>query len=509
MKLWNFHGGLPLDGQKQLSTDRPLRPARLPRQLIFPLLQRDGHYAEPVVNPGERVLKGQVIARDPADRQPPIHASSSGTVAGLVNRPVPHPSGLADLCLVIDTDGQDAAISTRGLPNWREASPEDLRRIIHDAGIVGLGGAGFPTAHKLTASGIDTLILNGAECEPYITCDDSLLRHHAAEVVAGAAILRRMLGADRCLIAIEHDMPEALAAVAEALRTQDDEAIALIPVPALYPTGGERQLIRVLTGREVPSRGLPADIGVVCQNVGTAAAIHAAVIHGQPLTSRIVTITGRGISQPRNLWARIGTPMADLVAACGGYTAKAERLILGGPMMGFALPGDDIPITKATNCILVAGKGEFVAEKNTLPCIRCGACAEVCPAQLLPQQLHWYSRAGQLDRAEDYRLFDCIECGCCDVVCPSHIPLVQAFRASKGLIQAQQRERAQADHARERFLARQSRKEQEQRERAEAAQRKKAKLGKAAAPEIRDAIARAKQKRAEKIAPPPPDTPED
>ncbi len=499
-KLWNFHGGLPLDGHKQESTRLPLQAARLPERLIFPLRQRGGTLAEPCVAIGERVLKNQAIARDPDGRTPPIHASSSGIVAAIESLPLPHPSGLSDLCLAIDTDGKDEATECPGIEDYRRCTPEDLRRRIHEAGIVGLGGAGFPTAWKIAPGqrGIDTLILNGAECEPYITCDESLLRHHAAEVLAGGEILRHTLGAERGLLAIENDMPEALAAAQQAKREGGYENIDIVPVPALYPTGGEKQLIRVLTGREVPSQGLPADIGLVCQNVGTAAAVYAAVSRGQPLVSRIVTVTGRGVRQPRNLLARIGTPIADLVEQAGGYTDEAERLILGGPMMGLALPRDDLPIVKSANCILVAGRGEIASEKRALPCIRCGACAEVCPANLLPQQLYWYSRSDQIDRAAEYHLLDCIECGCCDLACPSHIPLVQYFRAAKGTAMAQRREREQADHARLRFEAREARKEQERRERAEATQRKKANLDKAAAPAIREAIERAQRKRAGK-----------
>ena len=499
-KLWSFHGGLRLDGHKQESTRLPLRAARLPERLVFPLLRRDGRLAASGAKPGDRVLKGQLIAGGDERLDPPIHASTSGTVRSIEELPLPHPSGLAGPCLVIEADGEDAAVEIEGLANYREHPPEELLRRVHQAGIVGLGGAAFPTAVKLAPAGrrIDTLIVNGAECEPYITCDDSLLRHRADEVLQGAELLRHILRAERCLLAIESDMPEALAAAECALQEGGFDHISVMPIPARYPAGGERQLIRILTGREIPARGLPADIGVVCQNVGTAAAAYRAVVLGEALTSRIVTVTGRGVRQPQNLEVRLGTSIADLVAQCGGYTDEAERLILGGPMMGFALPGDELPIVKSAHCVLVAGRGELAGSRPAQPCIRCGACAEVCPAQLLPQQLYWYSRSDQIERVLDHRLFDCIECGCCDVVCPSHIPLVQYFRAAKGKAMAKQREREQADHARRRFEARQARKAEEARERAEAARRKKENLEKSAAPEIRQAIERARQKRAEK-----------
>ena len=499
-KLWNFPGGLALPGHKEASTRLALRAARVPERLVFPLLQRDGRNATPLVAPGDRVLKGQAIAGGEDPLNPPLHASTSGRVRAIEALPLPHPSGLADLCIVIEADGKEASVDFEGIADYRDCAPEDLRRRIHEAGIVGLGGAAFPTAAKLAPGRrrIETLILNGAECEPYITCDDSLLRHRAAEVLRGAAILRHMLQAEQVLIAVENDMPEAIASLERALPEVRGENVAVVRVPAIYPAGGEKQLIRALTGREVPAGGLPADVGAVCLNVGTAAAVSRAIVQGEPLISRIVTVTGRGVRRPRNLDVRLGTSIADLVAQCGGYTDEAARLILGGPMMGLSLPRDDLPITKSANCILVAGRGETVGPRQALPCIRCGACADACPAALLPQQIYWYGRSEQLDRALDYRLFDCIECGCCDLVCPSRIPLVQQFRAAKGQAAARQREREQAEHARQRFEARQARQAREQRERADAARRKKESLGKAAAPEIREAIERAKLKRMER-----------
>lgn len=500
LQLRTFHGGLNLPGHREESTVLPLAAARLPERLVLPLLQRDGRNAEPRVVAGDRVLKGQLIAggHDPLD--PPIHASTSGRVRSIEALPLPHPSGLSDLCLVIEPDGEDAAPEPEPIPHWRECPPADLERRIHRAGIAGLGGAGFPTAAKLRSrrQRVETLIVNGAECEPYISCDEILLRRYAAEVLQGAEILRHLLQAETGLLAIAGDRPDALAAARLAQRAHGFDRIRIVPVPAVYPTGGEKQLIRVLTGREVPTRGLPADIGVICQNVGTAAAVHRAVVLGQPLISRIVTVTGRGVRQARNLEVRLGTLIADLVEDCGGYTAEAERLILGGPMMGFALPSDDRPIVKSANCVWVAGRSELPEPTAPLPCIRCGACADACPMNLLPQQLYWYARSEQIDRSLDYRLYDCIECGCCDLVCPSHIPLTQYFRAAKGAAVARQREREQAAHARRRFEAREARKALEQRENEEAARRKKAALGKSAAPEIREAIERARRKRAEK-----------
>lgn len=475
-KLWHFGGGVHLDTHKTESTGRPLRDAGLPEHLILPLQQRGTSTAKPVVAPGERALRGQVLALDENPLNPPIHASTSGIVKAIEDLPLPHPSGLPGPCLVVAVDGEDEGLAQEPMEDFRDLPAEELRRRIHEAGIVGLGGAAFPTAVKVAPGAgrrVDTLVLNGAECEPYITCDDSLMRHFPQDVLGGAEILLHILGAERCLLGIEDDMPEAIAALEAAKASGGHERIDIVPVPAVYPTGGEKQLIKVLTGREVPAGGIPADVGIVCQNVGTAAAIHRALVHGEPLTSRIVTVTGPGVRQPQNLMVRIGTPIAHLIAQCGGYTEQAQRLILGGPMMGLALPSDELPIIKAANCVLVAGTELVTGEKQALPCIRCGECAKACPVNLLPQQLYWYSRADNLDRAVEHHLSDCIECGCCDFVCPSHIPLVQYFRAAKAQVMARQRERDKAAHAKTRFEFREQRKEREKLEKAESARRKR------------------------------------
>ena len=476
IKLWPFPGGVQLEAHKLESSLAPLSIAPLPTELVYPLVLRNGEPAQALVEAGERVLKHQVIVASADPRFPPLHAASSGWVRGIEQRYWPHPSGLPADCLVIAVDGEDESEALHGCADYAALTPAELCARIHAAGIVGLGGAAFPTAQKLAAGqryAIDTLVLNGAECEPYIACDDSLLRHFAESLLGGALILMHTLGASRCLLGIEADMPEALAALATAQATGNYAQIEVVPVPAIYPAGGERQLIKCLTGREVPAYGFPAEVGVVCQNVATAAAVQQAIIHGQPLVSRIVSITGQGVRRPQNVLARIGTPIAELVEFCGGYAESAQRLIHGGPMMGFALATDDMPILKSSNCLLVAGRDELASEKKAMACIRCGACAEACPAMLLPQELYWHSRAENLQRLLDYHLPACIECGCCDIVCPSHIPLVQYFRAAKGKLAAKEQERLQADHARLRHQARLARKEQEKVEKAEIAKRKR------------------------------------
>lgn len=481
LKTWRFHGGLRLPGHKKLSAQLPIRNADLPTTLVYPLSLRPGVHLQPRVTPGERVLRGQIIADAEHALATPIHAASSGTVRAIESRIVPHPSGMSDDCIVIDTDGRDEAVATGKAVDYRHEQPAVIRKLIRQAGIVGLGGAAFPTAIKLNPGSqrtIDTLLLNGAECEPYITCDNGLMQNDPDAVIEGARILLHALQIERCLIAVEKPMTEAWQALSSALETHYDRRISIVRVPAVYPTGGEKQLIKVVTGRETPSGGIPADIGVICQNVGTAAAVYHAISHGRPLTERIITVTGQGVAKPQNMRVRIGTPVGELIEQCGGYTPAVKRLIMGGPMMGFALPEDDIPVVKATNCILAASATEIVGEKTAMPCIRCGACAQVCPVSLLPQQLYWYSRANNLDKCREFNLFDCIECGCCEVVCPSHIPLVQYYRAAKSKILIKAKESEKAAVAKRRHDIHLQRKEREKAEKAERSRRKKAALAK-------------------------------
>ncbi len=456
-------GGLRLAANKAQSLRSPLRAAPIPERLIVPLGQHIGDPAEASVEVGQQVLTGQVIGRSLNYIGAPVHAPASGTVCDIGDYPVAHPSGLKATCVVIQSDGQDRRAETGlRMPAALAADPADIRQRVRDAGIVGLGGAGFPSAVKLNPGReVELLVINAAECEPYISCDEALMCARPEEVIAGIRIMQHALQARQVVIGLEDNMPAAFDCLKRGLEAVGETAIRIMPVPTVYPAGGEKQLIYALTGEEVPSQGLPADLGIVCHNVGTAAAVARALGQGEPLISRIVTVTGAGVREPCNLEVRIGTPIAELVAACGGYSDQVTRLLMGGPMMGISLTSDRLPVIKTTNCILAASDAEAPAPAAARPCIRCGKCAEVCPAYLLPQQLFWYAHARDFDKVQDYNLFDCIECGCCAQVCPSHIPLVQYYRFAKTEIWDLERQRARADVARQRHEFRLERLERE------------------------------------------------
>lgn len=464
--LFRFKGGVHPPDHKAESSGRPIHAAPVPRQLVIPLRQHIGNPAKPAVNVGDRVLKGQLIGEADGTISAAVHASSSGTVAAIEPRTLPHASGLPDLCIVIDTDGRDEWI-TRVPLDYRNLPPAELRMKLRDMGLAGLGGAVFPSAAKLdpgARGACPMLILNGGECEPWITCDDVLMRHRAEDILRGATVMRDLLGSTEILVGIEDNKPEAVAAM-RAAAAKLDFTVDVVPVPAIYPGGGAKQMIETLTGKQVPTGKLSTDIGIQVFNVGTAYALARAVFHGEPMVSRLVTVTGH-VLRPQNFEALIGTPMRTLIELAGDRDG-ATGVLMGGPMMGVPMPDMDVPVVKATNCILVQSRDLFPATPPALPCIRCTRCADACPAELQPQDLYRFVKAGDFGRAQEYHLFDCIECGCCSYVCPSHIPLVDYYRYGKSEIWAREREKRAADLARERHEFRQFRLEREKQEKAE------------------------------------------
>ena len=463
-KVWDIHGGIHPPENKAQSLQTSLKQAPIPESVVLPLGMHAGAPAIPCVQVGDKVKRGEKVAQPSGAFSAAIHASISGVVSAIEDRLVSHPSGNPGQAIVIQSDGLDESVSMEPITNYRETPVESLRERVREAGIAGLGGAGFPSHIKLNPiSKIDTLIINGAECEPYITADACLMREFADQVIEGIKLLAYMLGEPKnILFGIEDNKPEAIQALEKAAV---DSSIEIITIPTKYPSGGEKQLIQILTGEEVPSGKLPANLGIVVHNPGTAIAVLEAVTQGLPLTSRITTFVGDNMSNPGNYKIRIGSTLAELLPALGANAEQIRKVVLGGPMMGFAMPDLNTPLLKISNCVLLPSAEELPDPEPAQPCIRCGSCAEVCPAQLLPQQLFWFAQAEDHRNLQNHNLFDCIECGACSYVCPSNIPLVQYYRASKGAIKEADKERIASDRARRRFEERSDRIEQETKER--------------------------------------------
>jgi len=484
MKTWVTPGGVHPPENKHQSLTLPIGTLPIPEKLLIPLSQHIGTAAKPCVELGSAVLKGQKIAEAAGPVSVPMHAPTSGTISAIEHRPIAHSSGMLAPCIEITSDGKDQWQAHQGVADYKNASASTLLQAIAEAGIAGMGGAGFPSAVKLNPGRerpIHTLIVNATECEPYITADDSAIRERAAEIIEGIGILSQILGhPDNIMIGIEDNKPEAIEALEPHVQ---GSGISVRSFPTKYPSGGEKQLIYILTGQEIPSGGLPADIGMVCVNIGTTYAIKRAIVDGEPLISRVTTMTGDACGINRNYETLIGTAVSHMLEHSQFNEERCSRLVMGGPMMGFSLTSAEVPIVKTTNCILAPSYQEIPDDEPAQPCIRCGLCAEACPVSLLPQQLFWYSQAEDYERLEAHNLFDCIECGACSYVCPSNIPLVQYYRHSKGEIQKARAEKVKSDHARQRFEFHQQRMEQAERDKEakRAARREAAEQAKATA----------------------------
>ncbi len=473
MKLFLFKGGVHPSEHKDTG-QQAIRPLPLPKRLYLPLQQHIGAPARPLVSVGDRVLKGQLIAAAQGVVSAPVHASTSGTVVSVGDFTAPHPSGLPVPTIVIESDGEERWVDTVIAIDPMSLPPEEIARQVGEAGIVGMGGAAFPAAVKLNLGGkkpIHTLIINGGECEPYLTCDDRLMQERPGNIIDGILLMQRALGAERVHIAVENNKPEAQS----ALRAAADSfpQVQVVGVPTRYPMGSEKQMIQTLTGLEVPAGGLGADIGVIVHNVATAYAVHQALRYSRPLVSRIVTVAGGAVAEPANLEVPLGTLVEELVEHCGGISGAVQRMLLGGPMMGNALPHLKVPIVKGSNGVLLLDESE-ARQDAARPCIRCGRCVQVCPVGLMPLELAARTRKGDLQGAADYGLADCISCGTCSYACPAGIPLTQYFNFAKGEQARLNGEQQKADYTKGLAQARQERLDRLAREKKEKAAKRKA-----------------------------------
>jgi len=475
-KFWHFHGGIHPPEQKSITSGKPIKLLALPKQLILPLQQHIGFQGDLLVKVGDKVLKGQALTQQSNPMAVPVHAPTSGTITAIKKSVIAHPSGLSELCLFIDVDGKDTWKKREICQDFTKLNRQEIIKKIADAGIAGLGGAGFPTHIKVnTKPDVNFLIINAAECEPYITADDLLMREQSEAIVDGIKILDQLLTPAFILIGIEDNKPQAIKALQHA--TKHIEKIKVCILPTKYPSGGEKQLIKILTGTEVSSGTLPINSGIVVQNVATCFAISDAVINDIPLIRRVVTLTGNALSKPQNFWVLLGTQISFLLNQAGfvnevNETASIRNIpqslppvIMGGPLMGFSILNEQVSTVKTSNCILAPSRVEmpsaFNHHSNEVECIRCGQCADVCPSQLLPQELQWSAKAKDHQQLTQLNLFDCIDCGACAYVCPSQIPLVQYYRVAKAEMRQQQQLDIKAEKAKTRFEARKLRLEQE------------------------------------------------
>ncbi len=485
MKLFSVRGGVKLSYRKELSSESPIVRMPTPKRVYVPLQQHVGSPAEAVVEVGQWVGKGQLIGRGGRGISANVHASTSGRVVAIEDRMAPHPSGLTQLTVVIEADGEErwAELPTPITADFPlPATPKELNERVAAAGIVGLGGAAFPSAVKLDMRykySIDTLVINGAECEPYITCDDRLMREAANEIVDGVRIMAYALAVEHIIIAIEGNKPKALKAMREAAKA--DSSIRVATMPTRFPMGSAQHLLLAVTGRETPADKRTAEVGAVVHNVATARAVSSAIRRGEPLISRVVTVSGHGVREPANVDVPLGTSVEDLLAFCGGLHPVPTLLIGGGPMMGAPLPSVHAPVVKGT-CGVLALTASEINEGPESPCIRCGKCVTACPAGLVPVEMAQLIKRGDLQGAKAIGSQDCIACGSCSFICPSHIPLAHYFSFANGKLNALDRDARRQDRIRSLIQARNERTEREAAiKKAASAARKAAKAAAAAA----------------------------
>jgi len=424
-------GGVHPPAAKKLTAHLAIELMPVSDDLEIILGQHIGAPCTPTVAAKDEVQEGQVIGEVVKGLGVPLHAPVAGTIKGLGQSA--HPMRLVAPSILLHTN-HEAPAAVYGRSDWRQLSREELLNKVHGAGIVGIGGAGFPSHVKLNPPAnnpVDTLILNGAECEPYITADHRQMLEQSAEIVEGAQVILTILGITTCVIGIEANKPDAIAAMTKAAAASSPSAkITVQPLTVKYPQGSEKQLIQSITGRKVPAFALPSAVGVVVHNVSTTKAIYEAVVLGKPLYEKVMTISGKGISRPANLLVKVGTKVSDIVAYLGGVTPALSKVVMGGPMMGFAVSSLDIPVTKTTSSVLFLADDEIDSTPHS-QCIRCGWCVEACPMGLEPKEVAIHVEAGRAQDTAQFGVFECFECGCCAYVCPAKRPLVQFMRLAK------------------------------------------------------------------------------